>query len=144
MSQTSFRYISIKPNCFVFIALPNDTSFALFQITRTERRIEMVQRYQFVLNVCTGPTLFRRTYQYADFTTAHPIKHILFLLVGLCAVNIRNFSRRNAKRYKFPLDVIVNVKVFQRIVILIFFFGTDISQKIICVLLSSLLSDHIL
>ena len=83
----------------------------------------MMQRYQFVLYVCTCPTLFRRTYQYADFAPAHPIKHILFLLVGLCAVNIRNFSRRNAKRYKFPLDVIVHVKIFQRIVILIFFFG---------------------
>ena len=70
-------------NILVFVAMSDDTSGTLLQISQSPRNIEVVDCDQPFLDVCTSTHFHRRTEQNTDFSAADFIQKIGLLLFGL-------------------------------------------------------------
>ena len=105
-----FRHITENLDLFIFVALPQNTSFLLFQIRRLPWAIQMVQSDQPVLHVCPGSELRRRSDQDTHLAGSHLCEKLRFLGLGIGLMDKDDLLRRNALGCQLIPQIIVDIE----------------------------------
>lgn len=76
--KSGFRHIAEDMNFLVHVSLTDDSSGALFQIARTPRCVQIMERHKAVLDIHTCAHFEGAAHQYAHLTGADLGKQFLF------------------------------------------------------------------
>ena len=90
------------------VALADDTAFTLFEVRRTPRRIEVMQRDQPFLRIHAGAHFGRGSQQDADGAGVDLREQVGLLLVGVGVMDEGDFLLRDAAIDEFLFQVIVD------------------------------------
>ena len=92
----------------IFVTLPNDTPFALFEVARPPRTIQIMERHKPVLHVCPRAHFGRAAHQYAHLSAAYLCKQLLLPDLRVGFMNKRDLAFGNAFGDQLLPNVIVD------------------------------------
>ena len=114
--EDSLRGITIDLHIRIHIALTNDTTGALLQITGTPGTVQIMQSDQPILTVGSCAHLGRTAEQYTHLTGAYLCEQLLLFHFGIGVVNKGNLVRRHAAGDHLAADILVHVEIaFNRV-----------------------------
>ena len=96
---------------FVRVALPDNTAFALFDVARPPRCVQMVLCYQMMLEVCASSHFLCRADNDADFAVVYFLEKLVQLLL-LCTLSIGNLITRNTMPYQAGNESRIDCLIF--------------------------------
>ena len=97
-------------NLLVHIALPNDSTASLFQITRSPGAVEIMQGNQPVLHIHTSAHFEGAAHQDTHLTSTNLCKQFLFPGLCVCVMDEGNLLCRNATGNQLGANVIIGSK----------------------------------
>ena len=108
--ETAFGEITIYLHFWIFIALADDTTIALFNIGGSPRRVQMMSREQFSLYIGPHPHFAGGSQEHANCSLPRLSiqRFCLFLIFGI--VDKGNLGGGNTVFYQFGFYVIINIE----------------------------------
>ena len=94
-------------NFGIHVTLPDNTTAALFQISRSPGCVKVMESDQPVLYIHTGSHLKGGTHEHTDLTGADFTEQFLFAGFGVRFVDESDLLSRNPSCHKFVPDVII-------------------------------------
>ena len=101
----------------IHIALANDTTTSLLQITGSPRTIEIVQGDQAILDIHTGTHLEGAAHQHTHLSGSHLAEQFLFPCIGIGIVDKGNLFRRHTRCDQLAANIVIDDELG-------FFFGS--------------------
>ena len=108
--ERAFGDIAVNLHARIFIALPENASFALFHVRRPPRRIEMMKRNQPLLHIGAGPHFLRAAEKNAHLARADGSEKRQLRVVRVVILDEGDFGCGNAQPFQLVGHVIVNGK----------------------------------
>ena len=108
--ERPFCDITVDMNLLVHIALADNTTAPLFQITRSPGAVEIMQGNQPVLHIHTSAHFEGTAHQDTHLTGANLCKQLLFPGLGVCVMDERNLLCRNTTGNQLGTNVIIGGK----------------------------------
>ena len=105
-----FRDVAEDLSLFVRVALAQDATFPLLDISGPPRRVQVMERHQPPLNIRAGAHLLGRSEQHPDPPRVHCIEEQFLGGIRLGVVDKRDLITGDACFHKLRTDIVVNVE----------------------------------
>ena len=106
----AFGDVAVNVHFLIFIALTNDAPFALLEIRRTPRTIQMVQGDELLLAVGAGTHALGAAQQDTHLTAPYFAKQIFLLHLAFGVVDVGDLVFGNTQFQQFRANIIINAE----------------------------------